>query len=480
MMMELTDSQLALMAGRGDADACRRLFERYQHPVYNFVYRMVDNAEDASDIVQDAFIKVYNVLGRQEVRNFSAYLYRTARNLAYDEMRRRSRFADVDQELLAPEDPNIYADPQRALLLAEQMQKVRQAAGGLSENQRAALVLRELEGLDYDQMAEVMESNRNAVGALLSRARLKFREELRMAQVRTDMAPEECEEAIALLSPYIDGELAGEDIAYVERHLEQCGFCAAAFEEMREASRSFRVLIPVIPPADMAEAFTRRLREAGDAAAQTAGGQATDTAPAGSRSLASRFMASRITWAVTALVAAAGLGLFLIAGEVGRDRDVAATRTGEGGAAGQRDDTNDGLREMPGVGPAHGDGIDLQGAQDGQPGADGRAEPGQDDPGETAAGMVVSGYATPNPVKQYSRVTVTVEVTGSPGSVSVAIGDAMTVKLARQYATPDGEVWSWAGNAQAPGYYVMTASAAYPGATAEAMIGALEVVYTLY
>jgi len=191
--MDLSDNELAVLAGKGNAEAYRRLFERYQHPVYNFVYRLVDNAEDAADIVQDAFIRMYSVLGATEVQNFSAYLYRTAKNLAYDEMRRRSRFADVDQEMLAPEDPSIYADPQRALLLGEQIETVRRAAGGLNENQRAALILRELQDMDYDQMSDVLESNRNAVGALLSRARLKFREELRMAQISTDKCPDECE-----------------------------------------------------------------------------------------------------------------------------------------------------------------------------------------------------------------------------------------------------------------------------------------------
>ncbi|MHB8923319.1 MAG: RNA polymerase sigma factor, partial [Thermoleophilia bacterium] len=93
--MDLSDNELAVLAGRGDAEAYRRLFDRYQHPVYNFVYRMVDNAEDAADIVQDALIRMYSVLGAREVQNFSAYLYRTAKNLAYDEMRRRSRFVDV-------------------------------------------------------------------------------------------------------------------------------------------------------------------------------------------------------------------------------------------------------------------------------------------------------------------------------------------------------------------------------------------------
>ncbi|MHB1361701.1 MAG: sigma-70 family RNA polymerase sigma factor [Thermoleophilia bacterium] len=259
--MELSDNELAVLAGKGDPEAYRWLFDRYRKPVYNFVYRLVDNAEDASDIVQDAFIRIYSVLGATEIQNFSAYLYRTAKNLAYDEMRRRARFADFDEEMLLPEDPNIYADPQRALLLGEQIETVRRAARGLNENQRAALILRELQELDYDQMSDVLESNRNAVGALLSRARLKFREELRMAQVSTDQCPSGCEEVIAMLSPYIDGELTAAANEKVEAHLEDCTFCLAALEEMKEASRSFRMFLPVVPPPGVAQAFTGWLAE---------------------------------------------------------------------------------------------------------------------------------------------------------------------------------------------------------------------------
>lgn len=496
--MELSDSQLAIMAGAGDADAYRRLFERYQHPVYNFVYRMVDNAEDASDIVQDAFIKVYNVLAQKEVQNFSAYLYRTARNLAYDEMRRRARFADVDHELLAPEDPNIYADPQRALLLGEQMEKVRQAAGGLNENQRAALILRELEGLDYDEMSEVMDSNRNAIGALLSRARLKFREELRMAHVPTDQVPEECEAVIALLSPYIDGELSATAVGEVESHLARCTFCAAALEEMEEASRSFRVFIPVIPPADMAEAFTGRLQEAiqaggGEAAGEGEGSTGDHGAEPGpqspgsgsdvaARSFMSRLAGSRVFWATTALLVAVGLSAFLLAEEIGHDR--AVTEFFAGDAGDEESLPAEDLDFMPAVRPAHSDGIELAGdtataAGQTLPG-DSAPEPDPASPGTSSRGKITSGYATPNPVFEDGQLTVMVTVSGKPDTVTVGLGSAMTVTLTRQNSTGSGEVWSWTGTAPGFGDYAMTATASYGSEKVSASIGTLKVMYVLY
>lgn len=349
---EMSDKQLAVLAGQGDPEAYRRLFERFQNPVYNFVYRLVNNAEDASDIVQNAFLRMYTVLGEKEVENFSAYLYRTAKNLAYDEMRRRSKFADVDEELLAPEDPNIYADPQRALLLEEQMGTVRQAAEKLNENQRAALVLKELQDFNYDQLSEVLDSNRNAVGALLSRARLRFREELRMAHVQTDQMAPECEEIISLLSPYIDNELSDDEIGRVDTHLGDCTFCTAALEEMKEASRSFRMLIPIIPPADMAQAFTGRLADLSgqpfgdsglvpDEAGQTpddvgspddVGRGPDDTgadsaltqagSQAGSRSAMSRIVRSKVLWVAVAGTVVFGTAALLLADDMGKDENI--------------------------------------------------------------------------------------------------------------------------------------------------------------
>lgn len=92
-----------------------------------------------------------------------------------------------------------------------------------------------------------------------------------MAQISTEQYPLECEEVIALLSPYIDGELGDDGKGRVEGHLEDCTFCLAAFEEMRDASRSFRMFIPVIPPAGIAQAVTGRLAELASGGAGDAG-----------------------------------------------------------------------------------------------------------------------------------------------------------------------------------------------------------------
>lgn len=505
--MEISDNELAVLAGKGDAEAYRRLFERYQHPVYNFVYRLVDNAADASDIVQDAFIRMYTILGERDIQNFSAYLYRTAKNLAYDEMRRRSRFVDVDEEILAPEDPNIYADPQRALLLGEQIETVRQAARGLNEKQRAALILRELEELDYDEMSDVLESNRNAVGALLSRARLKFREELRMAQIQTDTCPPECEEVIALLSPYIDGELELAEKDRVEGHLEECTFCLAALEEMREASRSFRMFIPVIPPAGLAQAFTGRLGElaaggAGDAGlAGTEGGTVGDPQldatriyhdqPGGGPSKKSRLLHSRAFW-----ISAAAATIFLVAsvalfaGLTGQDKNsdttpASMTDTRESNTSTQDNDTDDSQTTGTATSTsATGETVTVPDVVTSTSDDSGGSTTTPDVP--VTPIDVISGTASPNPVYQGSSVTYSARISGSARTVTLTLvsqydGSSSKLSLSRQTTAGDVETWAAKGVGGSPqGYYMYVTATDITGQVVEGSVGTLTVYPLIY
>ncbi len=473
---ELSDNQLAALAGQGDADAYHRLFERYQHPVYNFVYRLVNNAEDASDVVQNAFLKMYTVLGEKEVQNFSAYLYRTARNLAYDEMRRRSRFADVDQELLAPEDPNIYADPQRALQLEEQIGSVRRAAAKLNENQRAALIMRELQDMDYDQMSVVLDSNRNAVGAMLSRARLRLREELRMAQVATDKAPPECERIIALLSPYIDGELGDGERAGIDSHLRDCTFCTAALEEMREASRSFRMLIPVVPPPDLAAAFEGGLQRLSDAGASQGGVSAQGTAEATLESSSrgswlSRMQRSRVLWTALVSVTAIGVAVFALAENTGREfflhEEQAAFE-----------------QELPGGEEEPAVTVPPQEPREAvEPVPAGEEEPPAGPPPEeqsdprSALGIGTTSI-DPNPVWENSRFTVTVTVNGEAQSVTANIQGLYDLQLTKISSDSGSEAWSGTGTAAGGGYHdVFIDVTGVDGQTASGFGGTLEVIY---
>lgn len=508
----MADNQLAVLAGQGDQGAWRTLFERYQQPIYNFVYRMVDNAEDAADIVQNSFIKVFTALGERDVANFSAYLYRTARNLAYDEIRRRQRFADVDHEVLAPEDPNIYADPQRALMLGEQIGMVRRAVGNLSENHRAALVLRELQELDYDQMAEVLDSNRNAVGALLSRARLRFREELRMAQVQTEQVPAECEEIIALLSPYIDGELPRESVARVEDHCAACTFCAAALEEMQEASRSFRILIPVIPPADIAQAVTGRMEELtgqgpGEGAASSAGPAETTLvmrAPAGTGgSVWRRLLKTKVLVGAAAAVLIFGGGALLLAeGSGSGEGEAPAILPATGTTVATQTRTTRSATTSAPTTPSTFTAPDDAGQTDAQTAAGPETDTQTTPPASTTApgGLTIttppmtgpepvgisSSYLYPSPATESTPVSFQVYATGDVARVIIRAADASSGAFVGSYplslsgSDGGGELWAGSETLPAGSYSIYAVAYGTDGSSVSELVQVLDVRPGLY
>lgn len=248
-MQVMDETQLVELAQGGDTSSYEQLFDRYQTKIYNYVYSIAGSVEDAQDVTQEAFIKVLQALPKIDRElNFSAYLYRTAHNLAIDAVKARKRFASpeaLDFEL----DSSLYADPERATLLKEQQTDVRKAAFELSDDHRAILTLREIEDLSYAEIGSVLDMPKNTVGVLLSRARLKFKGAFRMSAVDVDRLTQECKTMLPQLSAYIDDELTAEERERADAHLEDCPLCRLALEEMTEASKSYRALIPLIPAA---------------------------------------------------------------------------------------------------------------------------------------------------------------------------------------------------------------------------------------
>ena len=263
-MREQIDSQLVELAQAGDAEAYGQLFERYQSKIYNFAYSILGHAEDARDVTQDAFIRVFEALpGKQEL-DFSPYVYRTARNLAYDVARTRGRFiGDSGTTLDAQVADGLDADPESASLFAEQQAKVRAAITALPTDYRAILTLREVDEMSYQQIADSLGMPRNTVGVMISRARLKFRGAFRMQYVDANKLAEECKDMLPKLSAYIDGELKPAEVVKVDEHLDGCPLCRLAVDQMREASKSYRAFIPLIPPialkADIFSSLSRSL-----------------------------------------------------------------------------------------------------------------------------------------------------------------------------------------------------------------------------
>ena len=242
----------------GDGFAFAALYDRYESRIFNFCVRLVDSPEDAADATQEAFLNVLRRLQNDEgpVLNFSAYLFAAARNECFRVRKRRGRTDLVDEALEGPhsgaEPPPIETDPERSALLEASQDEVRAANARLPLRYREVLALRELEGCSYDEIAEILGTNRNAVSQLIWRARTKLREELRAGAVHSvAVTSEDCERAQALMSLEEDGELDELDRAWLERHLKECGNCRTRKAALVDVGASYRAWLPIAALAGM-------------------------------------------------------------------------------------------------------------------------------------------------------------------------------------------------------------------------------------
>jgi RNA polymerase sigma-70 factor (ECF subfamily) len=176
------DHRLIAECLRGDATAFGELVRRYQDRLYNTVYRLVDNAEDAQDVVQDAFLSAYQALDSFKGDSlFFTWLYRIAVNTAIS-LKRRQRVVismDAGREdggTIEPVDGSEYARPGYALEQVEQEQRIQQALQRLSLEHRAVLVMKDMEGQKYETMAEILQVPIGTIRSRLHRARIELRD----------------------------------------------------------------------------------------------------------------------------------------------------------------------------------------------------------------------------------------------------------------------------------------------------------------
>jgi RNA polymerase sigma-70 factor (ECF subfamily) len=182
------DHELVLAARKGDRDAFRSLFDRYHRRAYALALGVLRHPDDALDVVQDAFVKAHRYLDKFEGNSsFYTWLYRIVMNLAIDHLRkhRRVKPVELDEEALGDARaeeallPRILGgNPGRALMDKEIRKRVDAALGELSDNHRAVLVMRELEGLSYEEMAQAMGCSKGTIMSRLFHARRNMQKRL--------------------------------------------------------------------------------------------------------------------------------------------------------------------------------------------------------------------------------------------------------------------------------------------------------------
>jgi RNA polymerase sigma-70 factor (ECF subfamily) len=178
-----TESELLDRAQSGDAAAYGELIRRNQDYIYNAVVHMVGSGPDAEDLAQDVFVKAFKAIERfRRQSKFSTWLYGIMLNTVRNYWRRRrtiySLDAGGDEDHSAP-DPEAEADgPARLAQRRERVRAVRQAIGRMSEDMREILVLRDIQGLTYEELQETLDLPAGTVKSRLYRARAALKDEL--------------------------------------------------------------------------------------------------------------------------------------------------------------------------------------------------------------------------------------------------------------------------------------------------------------
>lgn len=172
----MDEKKLIELAQQGDQSAFEQLLDRYQKSVYHHALRLLNNPEDAADVTQEVFIKVWRSLpsfrGDSE---FSTWLHRLTDNAAIDLLRKEkkrrgdSSLDDEENPVALPADPS--ATPHQAAEHKELQETLSDALAQLSEEHRRVLILREVNGLSYDQIGDILSISPGTVKSRLARAR---------------------------------------------------------------------------------------------------------------------------------------------------------------------------------------------------------------------------------------------------------------------------------------------------------------------
>lgn len=180
-MTKLFENEIIQSVLKGSVNDFEKLVTAYEKNVYNLALRMVGDPEDAADMTQETFIKAYRALGSfRGDSKFSSWLYRIASNVCLDFLRSRSRHPQIslsgadEDDRTAFELPDMSQNPEEQLMKKLSMEAVRRRLEQLPEQQRQILVLRELGGLSYAELAQTLGLEEGTVKSRIFRARKRL------------------------------------------------------------------------------------------------------------------------------------------------------------------------------------------------------------------------------------------------------------------------------------------------------------------
>ncbi|HEY2603783.1 MAG TPA: sigma-70 family RNA polymerase sigma factor [Thermoleophilaceae bacterium] len=263
-----SDEKLVALIRRGNHGAFEALVDRYNSRLLAFCRHMLGSTEDAEDVLQEVFTAAFNAICADDRPiNARPWLYRIARNRCLNHLRRPQHAGQDSMDVFERDGGATTAD---TVHTREEFRQIVADVQELPESQRTALLLREIDALSYDQIAEAMDTTVPSVKSLLVRARVSLAEAAE-ARLLT------CEEVRLELGQVAEG--ITRTSAPVRRHLRACERCKVFKRELRNTSRALAAVYPIGVLAVFKKFVFAKLAGAGGGAA--AGGAAASSAAAG-------------------------------------------------------------------------------------------------------------------------------------------------------------------------------------------------------
>lgn len=272
--------QAILLLKRGDAGAMEKAVSLLQHSVFAFSMRVCGQRQDAEDTMQEVLVKSLPHLAKfDSSRALAVWLYKVAKNRCLMS-RRKSKFApkvELSLEELMPDrddferlDGRVSVSPEGAAIHGEQGRRLREAMRGLPPHYRIVLVLRDMEGLTDEEVAEITGLQPGTIRVRLHRARLFVRKELAklnagaknsvtLRDIKAPARSRRCKKMFAGLSDYLDGQLDDFSCEEIETHLESCQPCKKFLRSLETAIKRCQHSPTERPDPNQAAALRKQL-----------------------------------------------------------------------------------------------------------------------------------------------------------------------------------------------------------------------------
>ena len=289
-----SDERLVALTRRGNQAAYEALVARYQSRLLAFCRHMLGSREDAEDVLQEVFAAAFNaMLADDRSLNVRPWLYRIARNRSLNHLRRTQAIGVDSMDVHLSEHGTTTADKVHK---REEFRQLMEDVQELPETQRTALLLREIDALSYEQIAEAMETTVPSIKSLLVRARVSLAE---AAEARLLS----CEEVREELGEVAEG--LRRTTAPARRHLRGCERCSAFRKQLRDTNKALASVLPVGPLLLLKKLLLAHLGTTAGAGGAAAGAAGASAAGVGAGGAVSASMSAVASKAAAGLAAAA-------------------------------------------------------------------------------------------------------------------------------------------------------------------------------